>query len=164
LRCDYKLLFTALWDGDRRSTALIHTMRHCASGVEEVRVPEHHRLRRSRDLRDGGARHPQHLRADDRGRDGEPGAVPVRAFPHPAAGLHLRARHLHDHQPGLLPGAGALQQVGVRGPGDGLVGGDAVAHLLGDLRQGAAAPRVQQAAPAVPGGGQAGGDGPGRLN
>jgi hypothetical protein len=30
--------------------------------------------------------------------------------------------------------AGALQRVGVRGPGDGLVGGDAVPRLLGDLR------------------------------
>lgn len=123
-------------------------------------MPDHHRLR-SPDLHHGGARDPPDLRSDGGGRDGEPGAVPVRAFPDSAGGLHVRARHVHDHQPGLLPRPAAVQQVGVHRAGDGLVGGDAVPHLLGDLREGAAPPRVQQAvhraAPAeLPGGRQAG--------
>jgi hypothetical protein len=76
----------------------------------------------------------------------DPRVVPVRPVPRSVAGLHLRPRHLHDHRAALLPRPAAVQQVGVRRPGDGLVGGDAVPGLLGDLRQGAAPPRVQQAA------------------
>ena len=122
-------------------------------------MPDHHCLR-SRDLHHGGPCHPQDLWPDGGGCDCEPGAVPVWPFPHSAGGLHLRPRHIHHHQSGLLPWPAAVQQVGVHRPGDGLGSSDAVPDLLGDLREGAAPPRVQQAvhrpAPAIPGGRQAG--------
>lgn len=93
-----------------------------------------------------GPCYPDDSRSDGSRRECEPGAVSVWALPDPAGGLHFRPRHLHQHQPEPLPWPGEVQQMGLRRPGDGFVGRYALPRLLGDLRQGAAPPCVQQTA------------------
>lgn len=113
--------------------------------MERPRLPNCSR-RRERRVHHRGSDHSQHLLPDDGGDQREPRTVLLRTLPGAAGRLHLRPRNLRGPGQQQLPRPGPLQQMDLRGSRHIVGRRHVLLHILDGLRQGAAAPQVQQAA------------------